>query len=147
MRCKEVKRLLSAYIDGEISPEKRGEIEEHLSYCVDCKKELVLLEKLIKEIHNIPEMVPSEDFSEKLWIKMTLEGEKNRPFSLWKRVFIILGTAVVFLGLIFILQNYINQFLNKQNNNIYVYYELHGKMINYTFTRENNLVDLVLFRE
>ncbi len=146
MRCKEVRRLLSAYIDGEISPAKRREIEEHLSYCLECKKELLVLEKLVKELHEIPEIIPSEDFSKRLWTKIAFEDGRNISSINWRKIFIFLGTAVIFLGLIFVVQSYFSQFLNKQNNT-YVYYELHGKMINSTFTRENNLVELVLFRE
>ncbi|MFQ6041252.1 MAG: anti-sigma factor family protein, partial [Candidatus Poribacteria bacterium] len=36
MRCEKVKSELSAFIDGEISPKLRTEIEEHLRQCTDC---------------------------------------------------------------------------------------------------------------
>lgn len=145
MRCKEVRRLLSSYIDGEISIEKKQEIEEHLSYCFDCKRELILLEKIIKEIHTIPEISPSEDFSEKVWRKYILKENTTSSINV-KRFLLFLGAAVIFIGIIFVIHNYVNSILNRPEYNPYVYYELHGKMLTSTFTHENNLVDLVLYQ-
>ncbi|MFN4245729.1 MAG: family 20 glycosylhydrolase [Brevinematia bacterium] len=75
-----MKRLLSSYIDGEIAMDKKKEVEEHLSYCYECRKELIILKKILKEIHNIPEVSPSENFSEKLWIKYI--SQNKEPYSL-----------------------------------------------------------------
>ena len=40
MDCSEVKQLLSAYYDDELSSEKRASVDEHLSGCNDCTREL-----------------------------------------------------------------------------------------------------------
>lgn len=145
MRCREVKRLLSSYIDGEISTDKRQEIEEHLSYCIDCKRELIILEKIIKEIHNIPEILPSDDFSEKVWIKYISKKDISSNLN-FKKLLLLLGAAAIFISVVFIIRNRINSFINQPEHNPYIYYELHGKMLTSTFTPENNLVDLVLYR-
>ena len=36
MRCDEVVRLLSDYIDGALSPHVRAELEQHIASCHDC---------------------------------------------------------------------------------------------------------------
>ena len=43
MKCSEVKRKLSAYLDGEVSDADRKEIAEHLKTCEDCQEELAAL--------------------------------------------------------------------------------------------------------
>lgn len=43
MKCSEVKRKLSAYLDGEVSGADKKEIAEHLTTCEDCQEELTAL--------------------------------------------------------------------------------------------------------
>ena len=38
--CKEIKRLLSAYADGELSDEERKAVDRHIKTCTECKKAL-----------------------------------------------------------------------------------------------------------
>lgn len=147
MRCKDVKRLLSSYIDGEISMDKKKEVEEHLSYCYECRKELIILRKILKEIHNIPEVSPSENFSEKLWIKYISQNKETSLTNNLKRFLLFIGATVIFVGIIFVIRAYINNLIKQSAPNHYLYYELHGKMLTSTFTHENNLVDLILYKE
>lgn len=46
MTCKEVWRQISNYIDDDVSPEMRQELELHLAYCRHCSA-------LVDGIHNI----------------------------------------------------------------------------------------------
>ena len=46
MTCKEVWRQISNYIDDDVSPEMREELELHLAYCRHCSA-------LVDAIHNI----------------------------------------------------------------------------------------------
>lgn len=43
MNCKDIDKLLSAYLDSEVPPEEREQIEAHLSACPHCRKELEAL--------------------------------------------------------------------------------------------------------
>lgn len=40
MNCDEVKNLMSAYFDGELSDEVREQVQQHVEGCADCRKEL-----------------------------------------------------------------------------------------------------------
>jgi anti-sigma factor RsiW len=37
MECKEIRELISAYVDGEASPEEAREVEGHLGACARCR--------------------------------------------------------------------------------------------------------------
>ncbi len=43
MRCQEIKIKLAHYLDGELSDQERAEIEQHLSACSACTRELEIL--------------------------------------------------------------------------------------------------------
>jgi anti-sigma factor (TIGR02949 family) len=46
MNCDEADRFLDAYLDGELEPDKRAELEEHLASCSECKQKLDRLRQL-----------------------------------------------------------------------------------------------------
>lgn len=105
MQCKEAKRLISSYIDGEISPDKRRELEAHLLTCPYCRRELEMMEKIVKLIHELPEIEPYEELSDKIWVKYTLEKDEflKNPF---RKFLLILGFIAFFGAIIFLAQNY-----------------------------------------
>jgi len=49
MSCEEIKILLAGYQDGELDPEQKRTVEEHLKACASCRNELARLEK-VKEV-------------------------------------------------------------------------------------------------
>jgi anti-sigma factor (TIGR02949 family) len=40
MNCEESDRFLDAYLDGELEPDKRAELDQHLAGCPECKQKL-----------------------------------------------------------------------------------------------------------
>jgi anti-sigma factor (TIGR02949 family) len=46
MSCEEADRFLDAYLDGELEPDKRAELEQHLAGCPECKQKLDRLRRL-----------------------------------------------------------------------------------------------------
>ncbi|MBV8100355.1 MAG: anti-sigma factor, partial [Verrucomicrobia bacterium] len=46
VNCEEADRFLDAYLDGELEPEKRAELEQHLASCPECKQKLDRLRRL-----------------------------------------------------------------------------------------------------
>jgi Predicted transmembrane transcriptional regulator (anti-sigma factor) len=141
MQCKEAKRLISSYIDGEISPDKRRDLEGHLLICSDCRRELEMMEKIVKLIHELPEIEPSEELSDKIWVKYALEkGDVSK--STFRKFLLILGFVAFFGAIIFFAQNYFKS--QSFDKDIYSYYNFHGKMS--TSINENTLVDLVLYQ-
>ncbi len=140
MRCKEAKRLMSSYIDGEISSLKKRELEEHLEECINCKKELLIMEDLLKKLHSLPEISPSENFSEVVWAKYLLEEEKRTRN--YKKLFLVLGFAILFFNIFFVGERVIKE-ISKPSQDIYSYYEIHSKTS--SFMQDSSLVDFVLY--
>ncbi|HOJ92039.1 MAG TPA: zf-HC2 domain-containing protein [Dictyoglomaceae bacterium] len=140
MKCKEAKRLMSSYIDGEISSLKKRELEEHLEKCISCKKELLIMEDLLKNLHRLPEISPSENFSEVVWAKYLLEEEKRTRN--YKKLFLVLGFAVLFFNILFVGERIINEMF-KPSQDVYSYYEIHIKTS--SFIQDSSFVDFVLY--
>jgi anti-sigma factor RsiW len=46
MKCSQVQRKLSAYLDGEVADKERKVIEEHIKTCTHCSEELASLTEL-----------------------------------------------------------------------------------------------------
>jgi anti-sigma factor (TIGR02949 family) len=46
MNCEEADRFLDAYLDGELDPAKRAELEQHLAGCAECQQKLIRLRQL-----------------------------------------------------------------------------------------------------
>ncbi len=63
MKCEEIKPYLSAYLDGEIEPDKKLEIERHLSDCEACRKEYQSFAKL----KEVTDRMKFADLSDQLW--------------------------------------------------------------------------------
>jgi hypothetical protein len=63
MKCDEVKILLSALLDNELSPEQKKAVADHLSGCEDCRREYASLLKL-KEVTDDMKYL---DLPDRLW--------------------------------------------------------------------------------
>ena len=46
MNHNEIKNLLSAYHDGELTGKKKKEVEKHIQSCPECQKELDMFHRL-----------------------------------------------------------------------------------------------------
>lgn len=60
MKCKEVIRQLSEYLDSELTPELARHLEEHLALCEDCRVVVDTCRKTI-EIYCNTEPLPLPD--------------------------------------------------------------------------------------
>ena len=72
MRCHECQKQLLAYLDGEITPAQKMELETHLLSCVRCAEVLELLQEeteTLKKVLNAP--VLADDFAEQLVKQLT----------------------------------------------------------------------------
>lgn len=77
---REIKESLPDYVRGILTDERRGNIEEHLGSCEDCRSELTLLRELLEM--EIPD--PGELFWQSLpgQVRGALEQAKTTRFSL-----------------------------------------------------------------
>jgi hypothetical protein len=84
MDCTEVKELLSAYHDGELGPDDRSAVAEHLRVCHDCAGEL----EGFRCLSALAEGLVHPDPPQELWprIKQQLAGEEiasTKHSTLW----------------------------------------------------------------
>lgn len=73
MRCDKYRELLSAYLDGDLSPKAMREVEGHLSVCERCAEELRLLREAVGLVRKLPLLDPPPE------IRMRLLKEIGRP--------------------------------------------------------------------
>ena len=50
--------LLSAYLDGELSPDERNDVVDHLSGCSECREELGVLDVARTAVRSMPLLEP-----------------------------------------------------------------------------------------
>ncbi|MFA5628705.1 MAG: zf-HC2 domain-containing protein [Dehalococcoidales bacterium] len=61
MKCNDVKKLIPAFIDGEVDDKERAEITEHLSACQSCSNEMTLASEFILKLHNTSIAITNEN--------------------------------------------------------------------------------------
>jgi hypothetical protein len=60
--CQDIQPELSAYLDGELTPPQRAEIEAHLASCPRCQEELAELKTLVAGVAALPKLEPAPQF-------------------------------------------------------------------------------------
>jgi anti-sigma factor RsiW len=79
MKCSEVRRKLSAFLDGEIPGAGKKEIIEHLETCRGCQEELAALSKVMDALGVLEGMEPPPYFITRVRRRVR-EGGKPTPF-------------------------------------------------------------------
>jgi predicted anti-sigma-YlaC factor YlaD len=88
MKCSQVKRRLSAFLDGEVSEKEKLKISEHLKSCIDCQKELESLSYVSNFLDSLEEIEPSPYFIVRLKQRIAEQESKRLirlPFMEWAR--------------------------------------------------------------
>lgn len=85
MECREIQEVLSAYVDGEIGPQEKTRVEEHLPSCNDCTRALSELRAAIGHIRKLEELDPPPWLTRKIMAQVTSEVEKKK--GLYERFF------------------------------------------------------------
>ena len=60
--CQDIQPDLSAYVDGELAPSRRAEIEAHVAACPRCQQELAGLRTLAAGVAALPRLHPAPRF-------------------------------------------------------------------------------------
>jgi len=58
MNCREVRALLSSYLDGEVDDAIRCSIDAHLAGCASCKSEFEAISKTVRMIRKLRDLDP-----------------------------------------------------------------------------------------
>lgn len=60
--CQDIQPELSAYVDGELTPPQRAEIETHVASCPRCQRDLAELKALAAGMTALPKLQPAPRF-------------------------------------------------------------------------------------
>jgi anti-sigma factor RsiW len=107
MDCTRVQRRLGSYLDDEVSPAERTDIELHIGKCSHCAAEKETLKSLTVVVRKMPEILPTKHSEAIFWESIRQPRkhsflEKVRSFiTQWDIVpFYYPATALLFLGLV-----------------------------------------------
>lgn len=64
MNHEAVQERLSSYLDGDLSPEERAEVQAHLDGCDECREELELLKVTLDALHDLPVLAAPDGFAD-----------------------------------------------------------------------------------
>ncbi len=95
MQCKEVKKIISRYIDGEMTEELKGSFEAHLKSCPGCQTQCMKIARMWDTLSDLPELKPNA------WAFTRLQAQLDQPVvqsvpSLWDRL-LIPATSMIML--------------------------------------------------
>lgn len=71
--CEAFQPMMSAYLDGELSPAERTELEQHLASCEACKAEFEKMKRFVNAASDLQVEAPAEE----VWDRF-LDGVYNR---------------------------------------------------------------------
>lgn len=70
--CHETEEMLSAYLDGELTQQRRQQVELHVDACSDCRDTLDELKRVREGIAGLPSPEPTaEQWSRMMSVTMT----------------------------------------------------------------------------
>lgn len=88
MNCQQARLLLSTYLEAELQPGIRAQLEDHLKLCPDCSRLLEAIRTLEPEWSRLPELEPPAGLLQKLYLipeTATAKEAGLKPrFSGWK---------------------------------------------------------------
>lgn len=77
--CEDVRAALSDYVDGDVSPDLRRELERHLSECRTCQVLYDTTRKTLQIVTNVGSFEVPEAASERLVTKIMSRLTATRP--------------------------------------------------------------------
>src|SRR5260370_15655153 len=104
MNCDEADRFLDAYLDGELEPAKRAELEEHLAGCTACQEKLRRLSQFRSFLTaNAPHYPAPPGLKNNVIAKLEVQKKSNiialaRQPWLYAAALAVIGLAVAWLA-------------------------------------------------
>ncbi|MEN8152507.1 MAG: zf-HC2 domain-containing protein [Acidobacteriota bacterium] len=99
--CKKIEELLSGFIENDLSPDERRNVEQHLASCSKCSEK----EENILHLRSVlPELTTDIPFFMKNRLYYIAEAEEHEPDKQWpyiKWVAAAIGTIILFLNLFY----------------------------------------------
>ena len=86
MTCERIEELLSAYLEGELAPAERAEVEAHLAACPACAEFAALMREALTATARFPQVEPPAALMARLYgIPEKAKGRRRlvRPVFEW----------------------------------------------------------------
>ena len=99
MKCRHVKRELSAYIDAAVSPQARIRIEKHLVKCAECSRYRDDLTRLVESVRRVSRIEPSRGFWFGVMGRVRAASKVPMPRSALSRRWAVAFVALVAVGM------------------------------------------------
>ena len=97
MNCKDLKELLSAYVDGELSRTQREFLEEHVAVCADCKATLEGYRAVNQKLTLLRE-VPAMPDRKGAIISKIKEEHTRKPTQPWLRPALVVTVVIAVIA-------------------------------------------------
>lgn len=110
MRCSQIQKLLSPYLDGDLPASRVSEVRTHLLTCSRCQETLRQLSALVTESQELASAAPSSDLWPSIQRRVLLptsperaRSERPAPLTAWRpRIAWALVLASIVLTLFFL---------------------------------------------
>jgi hypothetical protein len=112
--CDKFQSLFSKYIEGDLFPEQRKSLEDHLALCPPCQKAVKRLKALCKSLKSMPVLTTSPDFESRLHRQIAGLGDGNSihfsiPINNWKIPAAASFAAIVVIGIFLVFNTFNTQ--------------------------------------
>ena len=99
MKHKEIKIMISAFLEGELNDEEKKQVEKHLAECTECQREYKELNQLEEVLSKMEFKKPSKEIWDVYWSSVYNRLERNIGWILLSIGLIILIFAGVYPAL------------------------------------------------
>ena len=105
MRCGRAQKLIVAAVDGELTPERRRELDDHVAGCAECRTELRATETLFGALGSLPQEAEVPGLVEAATLRrMRIAAAEEREHGSrrwgWLSAPVLAATAVTVLALV-----------------------------------------------
>ncbi len=85
--CRNIEEMMSAYLDGEVSPDEERLVREHLASCPGCRATLEDLRRTATLVKGLEEVEPPPWLAQKIMAHVKDEAEKEEGVGIFRRIF------------------------------------------------------------
>ena len=94
-------RVLSSYIDGEVSEVQRSGIKEHLEICTTCRERVDSLKTVSNQV-KIYRIDVDQFVKETVWTRLVHSTSTSKELDFWHRGFILPPSLMVSISFMFL---------------------------------------------
>jgi len=80
MQCELILKQLDDYLDGELPQGERGNIDQHLQSCSDCRADYYHAQELIQQCQNLPAIKPRPGYERRMLHFLAQQPQSSRYF-------------------------------------------------------------------